>query len=340
VTRLRDILGQQAAVEQIRRIHASDRMPHAMIFAGPVGVGKATVATALAALLLCEKPGDDDACGACPSCHLIAAGTHPDLHLIDRKLIRQINPDRKAIDLSIDVIRVYLNDRAGRTAVRGGAKVFIVEQAELMSDEAQNALLKTLEEPLGRTVIVLLTDQPSLLLATTRSRCQMIRFASLASEVVKNELLRRGIDVAAAAQAADLSGGSLGRALAWIEQGVVAAAGELKTRLEAVAAGRGASDLDNWLRKAADAYSKQQEAREGKWIVTQATRDGLNLYLGLAADHFARLLREPAGSPEAQDRACTAIEAIAQAEQNLDANVAVALVFQQLAVALERCFGR
>src|SRR5215207_3525843 len=106
-----DILGQDDAIETISRAYASDRLPHGLIFAGPVGVGKATTARALAMLFLCDKPKGVEPCGKCDSCNLMAAEpepTHPDYHLVYRQLIRLEKDKSKAIDLPVAVIRDYL----------------------------------------------------------------------------------------------------------------------------------------------------------------------------------------------------------------------------------------
>src|SRR5207244_10003726 len=148
----------------------ADRMPHAMLFAGPVGVGKATTARALGALWLCGNPQGDAPCGKCESCRLFDAGNHPDYHVILKELIRY--HDRtgtsKGIDLSIHVIVPELLDKAALKSALGRGKVFVIEQAELLNSSAANAMLKTLEEPPGRTIIILLTDQPELLLPTIK----------------------------------------------------------------------------------------------------------------------------------------------------------------------------
>src|SRR6185295_1770830 len=110
--------------------------------------------------------------------------------VITKELIRYHDRTGKSkgINLSIDVIRPELIEPAGRKAVMGRGKVFVIEQADLMTAQSQNALLKTLEEPAGRTLIILLTDQPGGLLPTIRSRCQTVRFAPLDAKVVEREL--------------------------------------------------------------------------------------------------------------------------------------------------------
>src|SRR5678816_3639778 len=111
-----DILGQDNAIETISRAYESDRLPHGLIFAGPVGVGKATAARALATLFLCEKPKGDKPCGACGSCRGMESGNHPDYHVITRDLIRYHDKTGKSkgIDLSINVIVPELVEPAGR----------------------------------------------------------------------------------------------------------------------------------------------------------------------------------------------------------------------------------
>ena len=152
------IFGQSHAIDWLCRAYLGDRMPHGLIFAGPVGVGKATTARALSALFLCQEPKSTSPCNRCASCTTLAAGNHPDYHLITKELIRAYDETGKSkgIDLSIKVIRPELVDAAGRKSFMGRGKVFIIKQAELMNVAAQNAMLKTLEEPLGRTLIVLL----------------------------------------------------------------------------------------------------------------------------------------------------------------------------------------
>src|SRR3982751_999094 len=102
-----NIFGQQAAIDWLQQAYLADRLPHGLIFAGPVGVGKATTAAALGALLLCENPKNDDSCGKCDSCRVLAAGNHPDFRVITKELIRQYDRSgtSKAVEFSIDVIR-------------------------------------------------------------------------------------------------------------------------------------------------------------------------------------------------------------------------------------------
>ena len=331
------IFGQPFAVESLRRAYLTDRLPHGLIFAGPAGVGKATTARALATLFLCERPAGDAPCGACVSCGVIGSGNHPDYHVITRDLIRYHDKTGKSkgIDLSINVLRPELIEPAGRKAVMGRGKAFVVEEAETMNPQAQNGLLKTLEEPAGRTIIVLLTDQPGALLPTIRSRCQTIRFAALSPEATAGELARRGIDRPLARKAAAYANGSLGVALKWIADDVIERADALGTQLDSLFAGRSPDDLPAWFKGAADAYAERQMARDPLGSKDQANREGLTLYLHLAAEN-ARGRLSASDDPTEIERECGVIDAVAQAEFYLDANVSIPLVFQQLAATLER----
>ncbi len=332
-----NIFGQPYAIDVLRRAFLAERLPHGLIFAGPVGVGKATTARALSGLFLCEQPNGDRPCGKCASCRVFAAGNHPDYHLIYRQLIRLEKKDVKARDLVVDVVRDHLVSPAGRKAVMGRGKVFVIKEADLMNAQAQNALLKTLEEPAGRSLLVLLTDQPNALLPTIRSRCQAVRFGSLGNELVSAELQRRGIEPALAARAADLADGSLGTAMKWIEDDVISPAGELAEQLDGVFAGRAPPDLPAWFKRSAEAYAAKQMERDELGSKDQATREGLNLYLKLACEHVRKRMTAAADSgagPEL-DQTCAIIDALAQAEMYLDANVNIALVFQELATKLQ-----
>jgi DNA polymerase-3 subunit delta' len=341
MTRFADILDQKTAVDWLQRAYTADRLPHGLIFAGPVGVGKATTAAALGALLLCENPKNNDSCGKCESCRVLAAGNHPDFRVITKELIRQYDKSGKsmAVEFSIDVIRPELVERASRSSVMGRGKAFVIEQAELMTAGAQNAMLKTLEEPTPRTAIILLTDQPGCLLPTIRSRCQLVRFAPLPVDLVRKELERRGIDKQTAQSASQLSDGSLGIALKWVEDGVVKLAEELVVKLDSLVAGNPAPDLADWLKKAAEAYVEMQLKRDELASKAQASRDGLAVYLKIAAGHFRRLL-ESEEDPERLERAAGAIDAIARAEEYLDSYVNTPLVLQQLALAMQGAFSQ
>ncbi len=343
---LKDIFDQPEAVDFLRRAIIADRLPHGLVFAGPAGVGKGTTATALAAVFLCLHPTVDDptglpaACGACESCRGMAAGerpdtNHPDYHRIHRLLIRIDKDQSKALNLPIDVIRQYLVEPANRKPMLNNGKVFVIEEAELMNPAAQNALLKTLEEPYGKTLLILLSDQPDSLLQTIRSRCQVVRFAALPRDRVINEMKSRGIDPATAADAADFADGSLGMAIKWTTDDVIPHARRLEMLLKRILAGSGdATELLTLIQTAADEYAAKQLAADKYASKPQATRDGLLIYFKLIAQALRTGLRE-GGDADHLEQLCAGIDAVARAESYLESNVNVSLLLQQLALALE-----
>jgi DNA polymerase-3 subunit delta' len=139
------------------------RLGHALMFNGPTGIGKRRLAMALAQRLLCTADMSRYACGCCKSCLLMLAGNHPDLSLLE--------PEEPGKYIKIDPVRI-LCTLLGKTSQQGGWKVAIITPAEAMNINASNALLKSLEEPRGKTILMLVADRPSLVSATIRSRCQ------------------------------------------------------------------------------------------------------------------------------------------------------------------------
>ncbi len=151
----------------------SGRLPHALIFHGMPGVGKRAFAEAFAASVLCRNSDDKGRpCGICGECQLMAAGTHPDITRVE------ILEDKK--EIGIDQIR-ELREVVTLRSHRAGFKVVIVDPADAMNVNSSNALLKTLEEPSGDTLLILLTARFGALLPTVRSRCQAVAFPTPAA---------------------------------------------------------------------------------------------------------------------------------------------------------------
>ncbi len=203
-----EILGQERAVAHLRRAWLAERLSQAFCFAGPSGVGKRTTALALAQAVNCVTPvvggaGATDACGACVACRKIGGGLHPD--------VVEVRPEGKTV-ITIDQIR----EVAGRATFRpyeGRRPVWILDPADLMQEPAANALLKTLEEPAGASLFVLVAAAASALLPTILSRCQVVRFDPLGEAHLREILARHGRTPEDAAAAAALAGGSAERAL-------------------------------------------------------------------------------------------------------------------------------
>jgi len=199
------VVGHERAVARLVRSAADDRVPGAILLLGPPGIGKRAVAEALATRLVCAAPVDGDACGACAQCTRVAAGTHPDVRIVVR--------DEERRDVRIEQVR-ELSRWLALQPLMATRKVAIVDDAHCLNEHGQNALLKTLEEPPGRSVLILVSSSAALLLPTVRSRCQLVRLDPLPAETVARVLVARGVAAERAAQLAALADGSPGRALA------------------------------------------------------------------------------------------------------------------------------
>lgn len=139
-------------------------MPHALMLAGPPGIGKRHLAEALAQRVLCHSPASGAACGKCRSCILLRAQTHPD--------ITWLQPEEPGKAIKVDSVRELIQTLS-KTAQQSGYKVVLIDPAEAMNANAANALLKSLEEPAANTLLILVSHTPSAVMPTIRSRCQM-----------------------------------------------------------------------------------------------------------------------------------------------------------------------
>ncbi len=220
----KEIFCQDRAIDMLQRAYASDRWAHAYIFAGPEGVGKLKTAREWAKLLLCEKPivedGFADSCGSCQSCRLFETGSHPDFNHVYKELLEftKDNADKKTpVDLAIDVIREFLIAKASNRPTLSKRKVFVVSEAERLNASSQNCMLKVLEEPPAYCSIVLLCTRLEKLLATTRSRCQIVRFGAIDEGRIIEKLRDMGIEETPARYFSRLAQGSLGAACRWAQ---------------------------------------------------------------------------------------------------------------------------
>jgi DNA polymerase-3 subunit delta' len=203
--------GQPAAVEAVRAMLLSG-MPHALLLVGPSGVGKATLADDIAAGLLCRAENlRDRPCRECRSCRALEHGNHPDVHRLGPTGAGLVIPiggrdERGVRDLVRDLSLL---------PVEGGARVAIVVDADRMTEDAQSAFLKTLEEPPAGTVLLLTATDEERLLPTIRSRCSRIRLGPVPRSEVEQLLVEAGLaDAPLAARLARLSAGRPGDAVA------------------------------------------------------------------------------------------------------------------------------
>jgi DNA polymerase-3 subunit delta' len=206
---LRDIVGHRRLVSLLSRAIARETLPPSLLFAGPTGIGKRRVALALAATVNCLQPRtsselERDACGDCASCKRIGRGVHLDVIVIE--------PGDSG-SIKIEQVREVI-DRADYRPFEGRRRVVIIDEADALVPPAQNALLKTLEEPPSASVFVLVSSRPDALLPTVVSRCPRMRFAPLSTAEVADVLMRhhKYTEADARAAAADADG-SIGRAL-------------------------------------------------------------------------------------------------------------------------------
>ncbi|HHB89731.1 MAG TPA: DNA polymerase III subunit delta' [Anaerolineae bacterium] len=204
------VYGHVWAQELLRRAVQQGATRHAYLFAGPEHIGKMTLARAFAQALTCEHPTGQEgvgACGRCRSCRLTAEGMHPDHRIFAPE----------GSQLRIDQIREVVRE-AALSPVEGRYKVFIITEFERANVNAANALLKTLEEPSASTRIILISHQPSGLLDTIISRCQLLRLRPLPErEIVSALQEQHGLSELDALRLARLSNGRIGRALALAE---------------------------------------------------------------------------------------------------------------------------
>lgn len=234
---LRDVVGHVRLIDLLSRSVAGGTLPPSLLFAGPAGVGKHLAAVAVSQALNCTNNStmngsglagpSTDACGTCAACVRIARGVHPDVLLVGPG-------DSGAI--KIDQVRDII-DRAQYRPFEGRRRAVIIDEADALVHPAQNALLKTLEEPTPSSVFILVTARPDMLLPTVLSRCPQLRFRPLSADDIAAALMARGHNEREARAVAATADGSLGLALQ-ASAGELAESRDLAQRVLAQAAAR------------------------------------------------------------------------------------------------------
>lgn len=197
------VIGHEWAIELLSRSLLGGRIAHAYLLTGPANIGKTTLARSFAQALNCRRPGGQTPpCGQCPACRAVQADRHPDIQVIE--------PTQGHI--RIDVLRAMQN-AAALSPVEGPYRVFVLSRFDVATPSAANCLLKTLEEPPARVVLILTADRIEALLPTIVSRCQVLNLRPLSGEQVTQALESRGISPSRARLLGRLSQGRIGWAI-------------------------------------------------------------------------------------------------------------------------------
>jgi DNA polymerase-3 subunit delta' len=343
----REVTGHRRLLSLLARAIARDSLMPSLLFSGPDGVGKRLTAIAVAQALNCTAPtpwgaardsaiGEsapggliNDACGTCPACRRIARNAHPDVQLIE--------PGDTG-SIKIEQVRAAI-ERAVFRPFEGRRRVTIIDEADALVDAAQNALLKTLEEPLPASVFILVTSRPDALLPTVRSRCAHLRFGRLQVSEVAEVLERQhkyshadALTAAAASdgsvrRALDLEAGEYADARSDAEELLRVAGRDPRTRLEHV------KDL---LKGSGTATLEREHLTARLQAMASVLRDVGLLTSGADAQLLANLDRRPAlealSKTLNRDRVERAFAAVTRAQEALDANVGPKVVADWLAV--------
>jgi DNA polymerase-3 subunit delta' len=346
------ILGQRRAVAALGRALASGHLHHAWILHGPQGVGKFRAAMALARIVL--DPQSTASARASleppqgtPVARMIDAGTHPDLHVIRKELAavsesRELR-DRKQMNIPLDLLRERMiggvsgegrhhESAVFRTAAMGHGKAFIVDEAELLDADAQNAMLKTLEEPPAGTVIVLVTQQEDRLLPTIRSRCQRVAFGPLDPASMREWWEREGPkagDDRAFIEA--FAEGSPGMAARASEHGLSAWQRELWPLLDQLESGGFPPNLGDRMAEIADEFAKGIVDADENASKDAANRQAVRLLARLLGLRVRQSLARAGDDPAELSRWLGAAEVLGEFERHVRSNVNLKHAFANLA---------
>lgn len=225
-----NVIGHEKQGNVLLKQLDAGRLPHALLFEGPAGVGKTTFARELARIMLCE--GDRAAGCDCRNCKRLTSGNQP--------AFKALRPPEEKQKFPVEMVRDEVVEALGLKSMEKGWRVFVFNNAEKMSDAAANVLLKTLEEPPEESLLILECESADAVIETLVSRCQRIRFTPLEDKRVASYLVESlDADHETASNVASLAGGSIGRAIEYLEGDFL----ELKNRVIDTVVGAGADDV-------------------------------------------------------------------------------------------------
>ncbi|MFZ4572770.1 MAG: hypothetical protein ACOYN0_00140 [Phycisphaerales bacterium] len=351
------MLGQGAARAVLERACGAGRVHHCWIFHGPAGVGKFKAALAFAAVLLDPTSRALPAGGfepepESPTQRLLRAGVHPDLHVVTKELARFSDDERARLNKLITIPKAVILEHVIRPAELApsiptdaiASKVFIIDEAELLDRSptnapVQNSLLKTLEEPPARTVIILVTSNESMLLPTIRSRAQRVAFGLLGEQHMRRWMAT--LDPAPAAEEAQwllgFASGSPGVFSSALEAGIFAWWQRLAPMLARIRAGAFVVEAGPTMSELVEAYSSDWVERfpqASKEAANHAAADWIYSILG----YWLRgELARAAGDHDQAARLLGAVECLRLAETQTASNVSSLFVMDSLAAGLAAC---
>ncbi|MEM7205232.1 MAG: AAA family ATPase [Planctomycetota bacterium] len=311
------LLGQGAPYERVLRQARSLQLHHGIRIEGPRGVGKSTAALEIAAALLCTSADTAQACGACEACARVASGAHPDVHHVG------VAEDRQ--DISVEQVRA-VQAALERHAFEGRARVVVFDPADRLSEQGQNALLKTLEEPGDHAFLVLVTARPAGLLDTVRSRTIGVRVRPLAAEALTAALSDQGVGAAENRPAAiSLARGSFGVAQQLLEGDLL----QLHQQIVALLDGRADMSAVSLARQLLVGAESRKHAEARARLVLWAVRSELSQrWQALASSHEGTYCA--AGFASWADVADTLLEAEADLDQRIGAEQALCTAFLRI----------
>ncbi len=326
-----ELLGHGSILAGLWSAARAGRLPHALLFRGPAGIGKFQALSLLAHGLLCAS-GPGAPCGSCGPCKRTRTGNHPDLFVVD------------AVALEVETVPVgavaprgkesegpwqsSISEFLSLCAHEGGWKIVLVREADRMTESAQNAFLKTLEEPTKLTLLALETSAPDALLATVRSRVVSVRCRALDLGLVQSILARAGIEAGAADVCARLAAGSPGRALELARQG----APEMMRRIEALELGQAGAI------ETARALFELEGEFPGRTPLARSrarARAVLDLLLARAAEERRRRVSERGDDPGAGSSARARMDRWFQARADVDSNLSPEAILERALLVLE-----